>query len=128
MKRLPFRNYQLRADRLRKAIADAQDGKERAGLESAESTALTIAALIGWGKTEIKSGSGDNDDQKREWVEWAAMTKAERTDLLKRVVKKLDEAATMLNLVEERLLREQVREVADLIHVEIEEAENAEAA
>jgi len=56
------------------------------------------------------------------------MTKAERADLLKRVVGKLDEAATILNLVEEGLLREQVCELADLIHVEIEEAESAEAA
>jgi hypothetical protein len=56
------------------------------------------------------------------------MTKTERADLLKRVVSKLDEAATILSLVEERMLCEQARELADLIHVEIEEAENVEAA
>ena len=56
------------------------------------------------------------------------MTKAERVNLLKRVVGKLDEAAKILNLVEEGLLREQVCEVADLIRFEIEEAEEAEAA
>src|SRR4029453_13450838 len=56
------------------------------------------------------------------------MTKTERADLLKRVVSKLDEAATILSLVEERMLCEQVCELADLIHVEIEEAKNASAA
>ena len=55
------------------------------------------------------------------------MTKTERADLLKRVVRQLDEAATILNLLEEKMLCEQVCEIADLIHVEIEEAENVEA-
>ena len=54
------------------------------------------------------------------------MTKTERADLLKRVVSKLDDAATILSLVEERMLCEQVRELGDLIHVEIGEADGAE--
>jgi hypothetical protein len=56
------------------------------------------------------------------------MTKTERADLLKRVVSKLDEAATILSRIEERMLCEQAREIADLIHVEIEEVGNVEAA
>jgi hypothetical protein len=53
------------------------------------------------------------------------MTKAEKAELLRRAVSKLDEAATLLSLVEERLLCEQVSQIADLIHVEIANAEAA---
>jgi len=53
------------------------------------------------------------------------MTKAEKAELLRSAVRKLDETATLLNLVEEKLLCEQVCQIADLIHVEIEDAEAA---
>jgi hypothetical protein len=76
-------------------------------------------------KAKVKPGYGDKGDAS-EWSD--PMTKSERADLLKRVGSKLDEAATILKLVEEKMLCEQVCELADLIHVEIEEAENAEAA
>jgi hypothetical protein len=53
------------------------------------------------------------------------MTRAERAELLKRAVSKLDEAANVLSLAEEKLLCEQVSQLADLIHVEVDEAEAA---
>jgi len=53
------------------------------------------------------------------------MTKAERAELLTRAVGKLDEAASILGLAEERALCDQVTQIADLIHVEIENAEAA---
>jgi hypothetical protein len=56
------------------------------------------------------------------------MTRAERAELLKRAVTKLDEAASILDLAQERLLHDQVAELADLIHVEIDDTEDAEAA
>ncbi len=56
------------------------------------------------------------------------MTRAERAELLKRAVTKLDEAASILDLAQERLLHDQVAELVDLIHVEIDDTEDAEAA
>jgi hypothetical protein len=42
--------------------------------------------------------------------------RAERAELLKRAVGKLDEAANVLSFAEEKLLCEQVAQLADLIH------------
>ena len=53
------------------------------------------------------------------------MTRAERAELLKVAVTKLDEAASVLDLAEEQLLTTQVAEIADLIHVMIDDAHAA---
>ena len=75
-------------------------------------------------KTIVKSGYGDKAIRSvSEKV--VAMTKAEKAELLNRAVGKLDEAATILSLAEEQLLCKQVTELADLIHVEIGDAEAA---
>jgi hypothetical protein len=56
------------------------------------------------------------------------MTRAERAELLKRAATKLDEAASILDLAHEQLLREQVAELADLMHVETGDGQDIEAA
>jgi hypothetical protein len=45
------------------------------------------------------------------------MTRAERAELLRMAVAKLDEAACVLSLAEEELLAKQAGELADLIDV-----------
>lgn len=43
-------DYRVRAESIQKAIGKATDGITRQRLESAASTCLTLAELIGWGE------------------------------------------------------------------------------
>jgi hypothetical protein len=50
MRKVPHEDYRAKAERLLKAIEQATDGRKRQRLESAASTYLTLAEMIGWGE------------------------------------------------------------------------------